>query len=91
MCRLKDLITNDANFSLKTTISQSNFLHLVKIVLTRTWYLFDHNFMGETDGVAMGFQHHPSSQKYTDLWPSGYGIVFVSKKFRVRALLGHQC
>ena len=26
-----------------------------------------------------------------ELWPSGYGIVFVSEKFRVRAPLGHQC
>ena len=51
---IKDLITNDANFSLKTTISPSNFLHLVKLVLTKTWYLFDNNFMSQTDGVAMG-------------------------------------
>ncbi|XP_057308994.1 uncharacterized protein LOC130647229 [Hydractinia symbiolongicarpus] len=49
---IKDLIENDAAFGEKIPVP--DFLCLVELVLTKTWYLFNKNFYTQTDGVAMG-------------------------------------
>ena len=45
---------NDPDFNKKTSIPIEEFLKLVTLVLTKTWYLFDGKFFAQTDGVAMG-------------------------------------
>ena len=51
---IEDLLKNDSNFSNKTNIPVKNFLDLVTLVLTKTWYLFDGSFYSQINGVAMG-------------------------------------
>ena len=36
------------------TILQGNFLDLVHLVLTSTWYILNFQFCQQTDGAAMG-------------------------------------
>ena len=51
---IKDLLKNDPDFNKKTSIPIEEFLKLVTLVLTKTWYLFDGKFFTQTDGVVMG-------------------------------------
>ena len=51
---IKDLIEHDQEFSNKTKIPTSEFLDLVTLVLTKTWFLFNGKYLSQTDGVAMG-------------------------------------
>ena len=51
---IKDYANNDDQFIRKTAIPQNNFLDLVHLVLTTTWYSSNSQFYQQTDGVAMG-------------------------------------
>ncbi|XP_057298092.1 uncharacterized protein LOC130629018 [Hydractinia symbiolongicarpus] len=62
---IKDLIENNAAFGEKTKIPVPDFLRLVELVLTKTWYLFKKNFYTQTDGVAMG---GPASSVVTEIY-----------------------
>ncbi|XP_057298389.1 uncharacterized protein LOC130629264 [Hydractinia symbiolongicarpus] len=51
---LNIIIENDVAFGEKTKIPVPDFLRLVELLLTKTWYLFNKNFYTQTDRVAMG-------------------------------------
>ena len=51
---IKDYVNNDNQFARKMAIPQDNFLDLVNLTLTTTWYFFNSQFYQKTDGVAMG-------------------------------------
>ena len=59
---IKDNVNSDDQFIRKTAIPQDNFLDLVYLVLTTTWYTFNFQFYQQTDGVAMGSPASSSQQ-----------------------------
>ena len=61
---MKDYVNNDDKFTRKTAIPQENFLDLVHVILTTTWYTFNSKFYQQTDGVAMAGPES-SQQKFT--------------------------
>ena len=48
---IKDYVNNDNHFN---HFNQDEFLDLVHLVLTTTWYTFNSQFYQQTDGLAMG-------------------------------------
>ena len=51
---IKNYVYNDDQFTRKMAIPQDNFLDLVNLVLTTTWFTFDSQFYQQTDGITMG-------------------------------------
>lgn len=50
---MADYVNNDYQFTRKTAIAQDNFLDLVNLISTATWYTFNFPFYQQTDDVAM--------------------------------------
>ena len=51
---IKDYVNNVDQFTRKTAIPLDQFLDLVNLVLTITWYTFNSQFYQQTDVFAMG-------------------------------------
>ena len=51
---IKDYVNNVDQFTRKTAIPLDQFLDLVNLVLTITWYTFNSQFCQQTDAFAMG-------------------------------------
>ena len=60
-----DYVNNDDQLTRKTAIPQHEFLDLVNLVLTTTWYTFDSQFYKQIGGISMEEQHLKSKRKFT--------------------------
>ena len=62
---IKNYVDNGDQFTRKVDIPQDNFLDLVNLVLTTTWYIFNYNFYQKSHGVAIG---GPAFQTTTEIY-----------------------
>ena len=54
LSKIKDYVNNDNQFTRKTALPQDDYLDLVNLVLTTTWYTFNSHYYQKNDAVAMG-------------------------------------
>ena len=54
LSKIKDYVNNDNQFTRKTALPQDDYLDLVNLVLTTTWYTFNSHYYQQHDAVAMG-------------------------------------
>ena len=62
---IKNYVDNSDQFTRKVAIPQDEFLDLVNLVLTTTWYIFNYNFYQKSHGVAIG---GPAFQTTTEIY-----------------------
>ena len=69
---IKDYVNNDDQFTRKTAIPQYDFLDLVYLDLTTTWYNFNSQFYQQADGVAIG---DPASSATAEIYMQAYTTI----------------
>ena len=72
---IKNYVHSDDQFARKTAIDQDQFLDLVNLVLTTTWYTFNSQFYQQTDGVAMG---GPASSTTAEIYMQAHESTAIS-------------